>query len=460
MFQVKPKIALVFFLSMTFFVWFSYAQQATTTASPKKTEKKSKKKSKKTEPVVEAPAESKISSIDPTTMNYDSMPFVLPQDSKVKLSPEVQAIRDAIDIRWFQPQSFPDVEKNMVRVVLAGLTKQGTKIYLKTDEIIHFKNSSEIETKKLTNEDIRFLPGVADQPGIFGFELNLPPGKYQLSVAAVDNQAQTMVAAKIYVIYLKITLKGVEFGFVLEGEDEPFVPQSDFVSFGLGANYAIFNKQVPAIPAEIRFSSFKLPNIRAGYAKTWNREWRIHASLSASPGETTTGTRIPVEGGTYLWTIVSGDGIYSHEDWKLEYGNYKMRYAIRGGLQAHSVPFIQSVSTQDTTQGLANVTYMAPTIGGHIDVMTDYGFSYEVFARLGIPFINYSSIKTSDNLLLDGSIGARYRIKGDPWSYGVYWTGQWLKYKFNEDDKFMQTNVDGSFDILNSNIEFRIHYHF
>lgn len=387
-------------------------------------------------------------------------PVALPADKSDTLTPEIQAIRDAIQVNWFQPQGFPDREKKLVRVALVGQSKQGTRIYLKSNEIKELKTPTNIVTKKLTKDDVKFLPGLADQRGIFAFEVNLPPGNYQISVAVVDPEAQTMSAAKIYVLFLNVSYKGVEFGFIEEGQDKPFVPQSDYYSFGMGFNYAVFNKEVPAVPSEIRFSSFKFPSLRLGYAKTWNPEWRIHAYLLAAPGETKTGTRIPVDGGSYLWTILSADGIYSRDPWKLEWGSYKVRYAVRGGLQVHSVPFIQSVSSLDNTQGISNISYTTPVVGGHVDLMTDGPISYEGYMRLGIPFIAQAGLKLSDSFLFDGSIGGRYRAKKSAWSYGVFWSGQWLKFKFNEDDKFVSSNVDGSFDILNSNLEFRIHYHY
>ncbi|HEY1078863.1 MAG TPA: hypothetical protein VGE46_02160 [Bdellovibrio sp.] len=395
-----------------------------------------------------------------STPPQKGMPTALPPERSDTLTPEQQAIRDAININWYQPQGFPDTEKKIVRITVAGQAKQGTRIYLKSNEIKVLKSATETTTRKLSKDDVKFLPSLADQRGIFAFEMNLPPGNYQIGVSAVDPEAQSMNAAKVYILFLNVTYKKVDFGFVEDGGEPPYTPASDYYSFGLGFNYAIFNKEVPSVPSEIRFSSFKFPSLRLGYAKTWNPQWRIHASLLAAPGETTAGTRIPVEKGTYLWTILSVDGIYSRDTWKFDWGSYKARYAIRGGLQVHSVPFIQSASAADNTQEVTNVSYMSPVVGGQLDLMTDYGLSYEVYMRLGIPFIAQSSLAMQDSLLFDGSLGARYRTKSSKWSYGVYWYGQWLKYKFKETDKFINGEVSGSSDILNSNIEFRLHYHY
>lgn len=386
-------------------------------------------------------------------------PVALPPEKSDTLTPEVRAIRDAIDIHWYKPQAFPDAEKKSVRISLAGQAKQGTRIYLKSNEIKVLKTATDVRTKKLSKDDVKFLPSLTDQRGVFAFEMTLPPGNYQVAVAAVDPEAQSMNAAKVYVLIMNVTMKGVDFGFVEEGSDLPFTPQSDYYSFGLGFNYTIFNKEVPSVPSEIRFSSFKIPSLRLGYAKTWNPSWRIHASLLAAPGETATGARIPVEKGTYLWTILSLDGIYSRDLWKFEWGNLKGRYGVRGGLQMHSVPFIRSMSATDNTQTVENINYMTPVIGGHVDLMTDYGLTYEAYLRLGLP-VSQSNLAMSESISFDGSVGARYRTKSSSWSYGLFWYGQWLKYKFTETDKFIGADVNGSSDILNSNIEFRLHYHY
>lgn len=391
----------------------------------------------------------------------DVNPAVLPPGQRSdSLPPEMKKIRDSILVKWFQPQGVPSEDKKSVRITLAGQTKQRTRIYLKSNKILYLKKPTDRTMMELKSSDVKYLPSLADQRGIFGFEVNLPLGNYQIAVAAVDPDAQSMSAAKVFVLFLNVKLKNIEFGFIEEDDDLPFVPQSDYYAIGGGINYSVFNKAVPSIPSEIRFSSFKIPSLRLGYAKTYNPEWRIHGSFLIAPGEATSGTRVPVDGGSYLWLILNGDGIYSRDPWKKEWGDYKIRYGLRGGLQYHVVPFIRSKWAADNTQNFLGVNYMAPTIGGHIDVMTGGVLSYEAYIKMNVPFIAYSSIKMSNSLAFDGSLGIRYRKKKEPWSYGLYWYGQWLRLSFKERDVFAGSNVSGTLDILQSNAEFRMMYQY
>lgn len=229
---------------------------------------------------------------------------------------------------------------------------------------------------------------------------------------------------------------------------------------GTGFNYSVFNKEVPDIPSEIRFSSFKPLSLKLGANKEFNERWRWDSSLLVAPGATKDGTRVNVSKGDYYWTILSSDALYSRDNWKSPWRGYRLRYGFRGGLQAHNLPFIVSQSIEDNTQTVEMKSLFNTMVGGHLDIITDDEFSYEMYFRMALPMLHSSSIKMNNFFAFDGSLGALYKKKDKPYGFGLYWYGQWLNFSFEEFDKFADKEVSGKFNILYSNIEFRMTYDF
>lgn len=418
-------------------------------ATPEKVEVASK---------AEPPTASTTDATTPTsTEGTDKDSNILIVNKSEKLSDKVRSIRDAIEVVWFKPESVADEKAGTVRISFAGTTKPGTRVYLLSNEIETVKGDKK-EKMVLKPTELKYLPGLADPRGVFLFEMTLPPGNYEIPVSFVDPAAQSINAAKSFILLLNVSYKEVVFGFrEMDGRD-PFTPESDYYAFGGGLNYAVYNKSSPEVPAEVRFSSFKIPSLRFGYAKTLDPKWRFNASLLFAPGETQNGSRVPVKGGSYIWTNLNADGIYSKETWKKTYGRYRVRYGVRTGLQLNSIPFLASTTKDDNTQSVQNVSMNYLSVGAQADIMTDDGFSYEVFMRAALPGLLMSSIDAKDLMSIDGSIGGMYFKKKSAWGYGLYWYGNWMKFSFSEKDAYSDKNVSGTSDILFSNLEFRVLY--
>lgn len=393
-------------------------------------------------------------------------------EANLELTPEererqekLSRVKNNIQVRWFKPEvtiekNDPNFEKPQ-KISIAGETKAGTRIYLQSNRVFKVSPEGKKEKIVLKENQVNFLPGVADRRGIFLFQLNLTQGNYEVAVSMVDPEAQSMSAAKVYTLVLGLTQGRASLSQREEGGEDPFKAHFDYFAAGLGLNYSVFNK-TSDVPSELRFSSFKFPSLRLGYATTFSQypDWRADASFLMAPGETKNGTRVNVQSGSYNWMILGGDALYSRPDWTKEWNGYRMRWAIRGGLQMHSLPFLTSVTTGITDQKVSMVNFNTVVAGGHIDILTDSEFSYAAQMRVAIPFLNFSNMNLRNPLSFDGSVGGIYRREESPWSYGLFWYGQWLQFNFNETDKFDNGSHSGKFDIMYSNIEFRTMYDF
>lgn len=373
------------------------------------------------------------------------------------LPESLRRIRDQIRIKWMKPEVFAPIDRpGITGVSIAGQTKPGTRVYLKSDTIFLLGDNGAKSSRKLLSEEVKYLPGVVDLRGLFFFELYLPDGHYELPVAVVDAKAPMLQAAKIFHLFLKIKSNQIEFDYLIEDMGDPFNPLSDYFTVGLGGNQVLYNKAVPSIPSELRFSSFEYPSFRVGWGKTISPSWRFAGYLITAPGATTNGTRVAVTNGNYIWPHISADTVYSHPQWKwLWRENYRMRWGLRMGLQGHWLPFIRSLTAGSNVQTVNPAFLQMVSLGAQFDLMTNDDFNYEVLFRFQYP-VSESPLYTIDQqVAFDGSLGAIYRWPNKKWYMGLYWYGQWIKSTFNEYDLFVERQVSGSFDILYSNIECR-----
>jgi hypothetical protein len=378
-----------------------------------------------------------------------------------QLPEALRKIRDQIRIRWYPPELFSKLDVANKGVSIAGETKPGTRVYLKSDEIFQFKADGAKVSRKLNPDDAKYLPGVVDLRGLFFFELYLPPGKYDIPVSFVDPRAPMLQAAKNYHLIINIKSDKVEFDYLIEGEDDPFSPISDYFTFGLGGNLMVYNKAVPEIPAELRFSSFKVPSLRMGFGKSFSESWRMASYFLSAPGSTSNGSRVTVTNGNYNWPILSADLIYSHKKWKwLYHENYRIRWGLRMGLQSHLIPFMRAETQGSTVQTIRLASMQMLTVGTQFDILTNADISYEILMRFHFPMNTNDYFKVTNQMSFDGSMGALYRWPEQKWSLGLFWYGQWLKYSFTEYDQFVSREVQGTFNILYSNIEMRFIYPF
>lgn len=408
-----------------------------------------------------------------TTTTVPSLAAGTPEEAAVKeVVDEDQAHKAAMleiskgtKVNWFKPEVHIDKKdkefEKQQKISFVGEVKPGTRIYLLATKVFQILPDGTKKNILLKEDQTTHLPGVSDRRGIFLFQLALMQGNYEVGVSFVDPDAQSMTAAKTYMLKVGLGRGKVDFGFSEEADADAFKAQFDYFSGGLGLIYSVFNKQSD-VPTEIRFSSFKLPSLRLGYASTFKKfpEWRLDSSLFLGPGETKTGTRVNVRGGSYYWTILSADALYSKPDWTKQWKDYRIRYAIRGGPQMHMLPFLKSIEATTTDQEISQATFGSLGVGGHLDILTDSEFSYSAYLRMTLPFTLMSNTSISSPLSFDGSLGGIYRPEKSKWSYGLYWYGQWLQFKFSEFDKFANRSVDGKFDIMFSNIEFRTMYNF
>lgn len=354
------------------------------------------------------------------------------------------------EVEWYKPELGNASKEKSSRVVITGHAEKGAKVSLKADKIpvVGADNSVELVAKE--NVVVKQDSVTADKDGYFEITLDLPLGMVQLPLE-IDNGSGAPV--KNYEVKMAVEKQAVTMASTEPLKASPYRQSNKSVWLGVGFNYLKYNQTTSTLPSNLTFETIKLPSLYLGGTYHVNTKWSAMASYSISKGATSSSSQVAVSSGDFLWKIASLEAIYWPERWRKE----KSRVGVMAGVQHHSFPFLNILSTSPATATIENATMMVADLGAFMEYTPRARWTYEAFLAYQYPLADPNEFSIKPQFLFNGSVGAYYRYRPNLY-LGGFWYGQLHKYSFDQNNAAIGTRLSGKQDLFYSNIEFRVGY--
>jgi hypothetical protein len=361
-------------------------------------------------------------------------------------------------VTWYKPTIGLSNTPKRSKVILMGKTNPGTKIRIATDEVPVITKKGDV--KNLPKTEIMSQPfSTADERGIFELELLLPTANVQLPIEVKDNAGKVQQ----FQISMAVDANNVALTSQKNAIKSPYARRNWEIWGGIGFNYLKYEQETSDIPSSLQFESFEAPSYSGKLVYSFTEEWAFQFTANHSPGQTSSSNAVQVSQDTYSWDYYTFDSTFFHPDWKFLYKDLYTEVGAQVGIQYHKVPFVARSSTTDPA--VANVEtndLVMIAFGGAWNIHYGRYLILETFLRYQLPFYYGDLFDMQVDFAIDGSAGLVYKWRPD-WRVGLYWYGQWHKYKFsNHRDVFFEANggggpdIDGKQELFYSNIEARI----
>jgi hypothetical protein len=229
-------------------------------------------------------------------------------------------------------------------------------------------------------------------------------------------------------------------------------PVSKFPDFwmwvGAGANYTQVTQSAPGF-TDLRFDTISTPSIVARGGFFFAENLGLELNYRSTPGEVKQSESLAVSGGSYQWRTLSSELLV--RPWA---STNESRWLIRFGVQQHQLPFL--IPTRTSSVDVIDASLTTVSLGA------DYSYHFKKLriewqGRYLYPVRSMapsSRLEMNSQIALDGSVGAvaplSERVK-----IGVYWYGQFQKYKFEYEDGG-QNGFSGTSEFFQSTLDFRI----
>lgn len=372
-------------------------------------------------------------------------------------------------VTWFRPEVIKfDQKPKLSQVLVSGLFKPGLRIKLQTASVYRFiKSESGMKPSyyKLTSKSMSGLPAKVDKEGQFSFSLRLPEGNYQIPLVFDNpaNPSQTKRAMQIAFIVkgeeVKLTgnedAKGLRYSSVLQKKNQ--------ISLGLGFNYLTYNKNQPDNSLDVSFRTLKGPAYFFEYWRKINNNWEFALNYKEAPGATSSSKDqgILVAEGLYSWRLITFDSIYFPNNWSIKKeSEYFFRSGFRLGIQYHMLPFLRFTGNAANELEIVTNNALMGALGYQAEYEPSPDWRFEFFMRYQYPFSTGSKFKISPSLAFDGSVGGQYNFHKINTAVGIFWYGQYHKYRTNEIDALLMAPSQSQQTLLFSNVELRLIYKF
>lgn len=358
-------------------------------------------------------------------------------------------------VSWYLPEAEQTIG-NRTLVVVAGKTKPGSRVEIKSDriplisaknKIINFKSSAALKTEKVV---------IADSEGFFKFKFLLPRATAQIPIHVTEKGKQTAA----YQLNVRVDKNDVKALTKDQLKLQPWKRGKFNLWAGVGFNFLRYSQVSADLQSDISFDTLKGPSYFLTGGMLIKPNWEMNLSYKVSPGGASAGPNVQVASGSYEWTILAIETWYFPSHWRAELlKNSLSQFGIRTGIQHHTVPFISRTGSSASEVDIAKNTMTMFTLGAQVDTKHTSKIFSEVYMRYQYPLKTGSLFSIEPQFAFDGSVGLIYR-KGPVWRYGVFWYGQWHQYAFKHRDKVLNADIKGEQTLFYSNIEARLGYEF
>lgn len=220
---------------------------------------------------------------------------------------------------------------------------------------------------------------------------------------------------------------------------------------GVGENYQYHQQTIPSISGQSKFQNIQGPTLLIT-SGMMGQQMGAEVSYKETPGRMDSSTTVTVKDGSFVWKTFTGEGLY-----RLENSNSY----IRGGLQQHSIPFMDLDTTNSTLTVRSNSMTMA-TLGYEKKYPVSKKLRGEWMIRYQYPILvgtsSGNNFTVKPEFAFDGSIGGIYQYN-ESFRFGLFWYGQWHQYNFKY-GPLDSTSFSGRQTLFYSNVDLRLGWEF
>ncbi|MEM7645579.1 MAG: hypothetical protein AAF203_01605 [Pseudomonadota bacterium] len=393
-------------------------------------------------------------------------------------------------VDWNEPEVVPEklTRKNRRVLRFSGRTSPNSKLRIKNNNIKLYLDSGKVRWAKIPAKNRNQFPLVADDRGLFIFDLYLPTIAVELPIQIKEKKKW-----RNYNLNFRVPKKGIanEFEAIEESfmanddEEEKTLAEIDKedgyysskedrgrvlrdrsgrviksnsnlqVWGGLGISY--FNTSVDSprntdLPSATG-SAIVIPTFRLGANYDWSKKIKLMGAIRSSSGETDDIGSALATGKDFNWLEVQGNVAWFSD----VLSTPKRRLGFDFGLQLQSVPFFRE-RPNFTNEAYFDNDVFALSLGLFYEKTTNKVWNYQIYGRYLYPISAGDSfdIESSFPLLFEFG-GGVIRPLTDGLSMGVF--GQ-MNY-FSMDVSYFNTEtIDTELSVLLFTADFRLIVHF
>lgn len=224
---------------------------------------------------------------------------------------------------------------------------------------------------------------------------------------------------------------------------------------GLGGNFLKYAQSLPGYK-DISFGNLKAPGLSLRGGSMLTDSFGLDFTYKESLGEVKSSDTVTVRNGSFKWRHVSAEALVKLGDglWGL---SQKDDLYLQAGVQYHIVPFLVPINA--TVRDTRENYMMLATLGARYRIWRHERLRYEVMLRYQYPFESGSTggdrMSIQPQFAFDGSIGQVYQFT-DTVYLGLYWYGQWHKYRFDFSSDSPSRSMSGEQELFYSNVDLRL----
>jgi len=377
---------------------------------------------------------------------------------------------------WFQPLQYVAPGSNLIRLALFGRTKAQTSISIDPSLIV--TANPEFDANAMAQGSGAALSTVSDDSGHFQLNFEVPAGLVQVPVALTPDQGERSTI----LLTLQISSSKIKMNLPVQKDDgkigswrqqlKDFIDlkfglgksmaaklRGVWIHLGLGINYQTHSQSLDS-GTSLKFQSLKLPSLGllASYAR--NENWLFNFGYRYTPGKAG-GVSPPytLQSSDFVWSsyLMEMGAISRQKSWR-----EKARLVYLFGFQQHYIPHFTPTFGYNVL--LRTVQITSASVGPEVTAELTKNVIGNAFLKYQIPLSSNSlwdggSFKVNTDFAFDGSIGLAYALSRRS-LVGLYWFGQWYKYRFSSVEGAGQTSRQGDQVRFYSNLDVRYVLHF